>query len=758
MAATEIGLGCSFLGSPEYVAPDALEDVFNGEYNTFHKASPSDDLFSFGLVILFIISGTRSEEIVHYYAVNRLLLCTRDVFPVLRECRHLFARMMRHYYESGAFHNIVKFQPRRLRIEGLHSVMSGLLKLRASARLTLANVFECDLFKAARKLSAERNAMVVHYKEQARVEQERAKQLAYSAAQAQAEAATLQKELSELRVEQANTQAENKRVSAQLVRNGRAPSRKELQRKELELEQSKAAHQAELEALKTQLEQKTEEADTSRRRAEKDASERARQLEAALAEKAQYAGAVVAAQFTVRTAKDQIETLRDRVHELELDKARTEIDRANVDWFMKHPEFAVGGALQMQQHTCPEEAAPAPSIAPLAPTLIVETALQAAGLELGEPAEVAAQPHIPVVAPEADPEPVESAAGSENEAPVEQAVVLMGQVLVAQAVGPESDAHVDQPIDAVTESQVDQAVCVEAELQAGQAVGPVAEVQFEQSECALEMNGQPTNFAVTSDQIAEAGAALDQLISGFHEPMPHEMGPVVIPDDVFAALDLEASQQAVLSAAPSPVSVAPLLLPVAPLVTVAPEFENRMSSIEMQVSNMHTEMHKMSEMMERFMSGTAATSQSQPAAQLPVESDPLQSARPSEQRDEQQQQPQPAESVRRSGLRVRKNRGGKAPRPALTKRALRRAQLIDSSEDEQQDAETAPHSSRSRSPAVKTRRGNSSKASESERLSGARKADTEVADSEEDDDDDDFEMDQSIEVPRRGRTRGNYYI
>jgi hypothetical protein len=434
MAATEIGLGYSFLGSPEYVAPDALEDVFNAEYNTFHKASPSDDLFSFGLVILFIISGTRSEEIVHYYAVKRLLLCTTEVFPVLRECRNLYARMMRHFYESGAFHKIVQLQPHSLRIEGLHTVMSGLLKLRASARLTLAGVIECDLFKAARKLSAERNAMVLHYKEQARVEQERAKQQAYTATQAQAEAASLQKELSELRVEHANTMAENKRVSAQLARTGRAPSRQKLQRMELELAQSKAAHQAELEALKSQLEQKLEEANEIRRRAEQDASETTRQLEAALADKAQYAGLAASTQLALTVVSHTITKLRDRVQELELEKAGADIDHGNVDWFRKHPEFAEGGALQSQQHTFPEETAAAPSIAPMPLTLILETALQVAGFDLAEPGQVPAQPLHAVVEPAAEPVPVQNATGSTREAQVDQP---FGQV---------SESQVDQPV------------------------------------------------------------------------------------------------------------------------------------------------------------------------------------------------------------------------------------------------------------------------------------------------------------------------
>jgi len=111
--------------------------------------------------MLFIGSGTRSEEIVQYYAVHRLLLFSSETFPVLRDCRRLFALLMRHYYASGDFRMLVKRQQPRLRIAGLEAVMERLLELRTSTRLTLDGVFESEMFKSARTLSAERNAMVV---------------------------------------------------------------------------------------------------------------------------------------------------------------------------------------------------------------------------------------------------------------------------------------------------------------------------------------------------------------------------------------------------------------------------------------------------------------------------------------------------------------------------------------------------------------------------------------------------------------------
>jgi hypothetical protein len=107
----------------------------------------------------------------------------------------------------------------------------------------------------------------------------------------------------------------------------------------------------------------------------------------------------------------------------------------------------------------------------------------------------------------------------------------------------------------------------------------------------------------------------------------------------------------------------------------------------MRVSTIYTEMHRMSEMMERFISGTAATNQQQPATSLStvvLESEPVQATLPPEQGYEQQLLRQD-EQVHRSRMRVRKNRGGKAPRKEITNRALRRAQGIDSYEDEPVD-------------------------------------------------------------------------
>jgi hypothetical protein len=196
-------------------------------------------------------------------------------------------------------------------------------------------------------------------------------------------------------------------------------------------------------------------------------------------------------------------------------------------------------------------------------------------------------------------------------------------------------------------------------------------------------------------------------------------------------------------------------------VGVAPEFENRMSSIEMRVSTIYTEMHRMSEMMERFISGTVAPNQQQPAAHLSgvvLESDPVQATLPPEQGYEQQLLRQD-EQVHRPRMRVRKNRVGKrlvkssrtAPSDALKGSTLYEDEPGD---DDDEVVPLVPHSSRSRSPAVKARRGNSSMASESERSSGARNADTGVAESD-DESTTRTEMDERIEVPiGRRTTRG----
>ena len=64
---------------------------------------------------------------MQYYAVHRLLLCSSETFSVLRDCRRLFARLMRHYYASGDFRMLVRRQQHRLRIAGLEAVMERLL-------------------------------------------------------------------------------------------------------------------------------------------------------------------------------------------------------------------------------------------------------------------------------------------------------------------------------------------------------------------------------------------------------------------------------------------------------------------------------------------------------------------------------------------------------------------------------------------------------------------------------------------------------
>ena len=106
--------------------------------------------------------------------------------------------------------------------------------------------------------------------------------------------------------------AEHRRLSEQLARRERAPTRKAVSKLQAELEQSKTAHQAELEALKARLDQELGEANAIRRRAEQDASDKANQLEAALAEKAEIAGAAAIAKLAIKATKEKIARLRIR--------------------------------------------------------------------------------------------------------------------------------------------------------------------------------------------------------------------------------------------------------------------------------------------------------------------------------------------------------------------------------------------------------------------------------------------------------------
>ena len=212
--------------------------------------------------------------------------------------------------------------------------------------------------------------------------------------------------------------------------------------------------------------------------------------------------------------------------------------------------------------------------------------------------------------------------------------------------------------------------------QVEQAVGEMGEAQLEQTVGAMgdAQVVQAVGSDVDVDQLAEASAAIEHLIrGGFVAPLPHETGPVTIPDYVYQALDLEVHQApepqpASLAAAPVAMDVAPA--PVAPqIVAVAPEFENRMSAMERSLA-------KMSQVIERFITRVdTAPIQPTVAPQLPSMSDDVDVSIVE----------QPPEPARRPTLRVRKNLGGKAPRQEQTARALRRARGIEPDDAEEED-------------------------------------------------------------------------
>ena len=128
-------------------------------------------------------------------------VCTKESFPVLRRSRTLYARFMRNYYKNGFFREHLTTYHCQLDIDKLFVWMFKLVQLMPTARLSLEKLLDSILFQAAVKLSAEREARDVRNRDQLRIERQRAKDLEYKKRLAEANVASLEKELVSLRVE-----------------------------------------------------------------------------------------------------------------------------------------------------------------------------------------------------------------------------------------------------------------------------------------------------------------------------------------------------------------------------------------------------------------------------------------------------------------------------------------------------------------------------------------------------------------------------
>ena len=102
-SAREYELGADSLESPEWASAESLENTYDPKFDQYHSPRPVDDLFTFGLVMLYIGFETSCKEMMSYYATRQTAVCTPDSYIVLRICRSLFAALMRHYYMSKDF-------------------------------------------------------------------------------------------------------------------------------------------------------------------------------------------------------------------------------------------------------------------------------------------------------------------------------------------------------------------------------------------------------------------------------------------------------------------------------------------------------------------------------------------------------------------------------------------------------------------------------------------------------------------------------
>ena len=238
-------LGANWIGTPEYASPEALENVFNARFKMFHVPRATDDLFALGLVMFFIGSGICSQELVQYYAIMSTAVCTKESFPVLRRSRTLYARFMRAYYMSGFFRENLKTYHCQLGIDKLFFWMHKLVQLMPTTRLPLEKLLESNLFQAAVKMSAERDARDMHNREQLRIERRHAKDLENQKRLAETNASSLEKQLEKLRVEHQQAVAERDKLQAIAKQRDRRQNPLRMQSKELErqLEELRSSHQ-----------------------------------------------------------------------------------------------------------------------------------------------------------------------------------------------------------------------------------------------------------------------------------------------------------------------------------------------------------------------------------------------------------------------------------------------------------------------------------------------------------------------------------
>ena len=163
-----------------------------------------------------------------------IAVCTEESFLVLRRSRSLFARFMRAYYMSGFFRENLKTYHCQFDIDKLFFWVYKLVQLMPSARLSLDQLLESNLFQTAVKLSVERDARDMRYKEQLRIERHHVQDLEDKKRMAEANVKSLEEELAKLRVEHHQAVAERDKLQATAKKRNTRQNPLRKQNKELE--------------------------------------------------------------------------------------------------------------------------------------------------------------------------------------------------------------------------------------------------------------------------------------------------------------------------------------------------------------------------------------------------------------------------------------------------------------------------------------------------------------------------------------------
>ena len=190
---------------------------------------------------------------MEYFAITKLGLCTIESFKILRECRYSFALMMRNYYTSGSFFELVIRRGYRIHIKGLSELMVGLLQIRPNERITLNDVLHSIIFQAALKLAAEHHPLIMQYKEEIRKDRASIAQSENMLSQTKQSLCSYEFEINQLQAAIEGAEKERDGVRKDLAQNATEPVRWTIAQLEQELNNTLLKHQKDMDALRKQI-------------------------------------------------------------------------------------------------------------------------------------------------------------------------------------------------------------------------------------------------------------------------------------------------------------------------------------------------------------------------------------------------------------------------------------------------------------------------------------------------------------------------